>query len=218
MKGRVCIYQIRFRIYSRNEFRYSFDSLKYLYHGIYSERAPQDATEVIVEDGVEKIKKKAFFHCYSLTKIVIPNTITKISKSAFMYCESLRCIQLPPNLQLIGWNAFNSCSSLAAVYLPPTISEIEYSAFVYCTSLRIVNLPESPHARVESDILARCDNLLTDEMRNSHWGEQHNRLIRNRYNSLHKICWNPSVTTDNIQQCIQQHHDDDARATTKDMP
>ena len=36
--------RLSFRVYSRNEFHYSFESTKYLYHGIDGERAPENAT------------------------------------------------------------------------------------------------------------------------------------------------------------------------------
>ena len=40
--------------------------------------------------------------------------------------------------------------------------------------------------------------------------------LRNRYNPLHNLCWDPSVTADNIQLYIQQHHDNEEGATTAD--
>ena len=43
--------------------------------------------------------------------------------------------------------------------------------------------------------------------------------IGTMFNPLHKLCLNPFVTTGSIQQCIQQNHcNEAARATTKDMP
>ena len=115
---------LSFRVYSRNEFHYSFELTKYLYHGIEGEGAPPDATEIIVKDGTERIRDLAFYGCFSLTKITIPNTVIGIDECAFGWwngsCRSLRYIQLPANLQYIGEHAFQSCS-LEAIFIPPTV-------------------------------------------------------------------------------------------------
>ena len=89
---------LRFRLYSRNEFHYPFDSTKYLYHGIDGERAPPHGTEIIVKDGTERIRVFAFSDSFSLAKITIPYNVTTIEYGAFYACNSLRYIQLPANL------------------------------------------------------------------------------------------------------------------------
>ena len=42
--------------------------------------------------------------------------------------------------------------------------------------------------------------------------------LRNRYNPLHSLCWDPSITADSIQQYIQEHHDNKERARINDRP
>ena len=206
---------LRFRVYSRNEFHYPFDSTKYLYHGYYGERAPRNATEIIVKDGTERIRNQCFWGCSSLSKITIPNTVTRIEEYAFSECRSLRYIQLPSNLQLIERFAFKNCSSLETIHIPPAVTEICQGAFENCKSLRIMNVPDSVQI-ISYYIVVGCDDLLMDEERNGQDDIQ--TWIRNRYNPLHNLCWDPSVNATNIQQYIQQHHNNDERARTNDKP
>ena len=155
---------MRFLVYSRNEFRYSFESTKYLYHGIEDERPPLGTTEIIVRDGVETIGQYPFDRCLSLLKITIPDTVTRIGGRAFFECTSLRSIQLPPNLQYVGYEAFRRCLSLEAIYIPSTIAHIGVDVFVECSSLRIINIPNSLQG-IECNVIYGCDGLLTDDMK-----------------------------------------------------
>ena len=211
-----------FRLYSRNEFHYSFESTKYLYHGLDGEKAPGDATEAIVKDGVESIRFYAFWGCFSLSKIIFPNSLTAIALGSFGRCLSLRSIQFPPNLQFIGVHAFDECSSLEAIYLPPTVTRIDQYAFRFCKSLRIMNIPDNLEF-IHLNTVTGCDNLLTDDMKDAP-DDELDQWLRNRYNPLHNLCWDPSVTAGDIQQYIQQqyiqeHNDDnDERARTNDKP
>ena len=74
---------IKFRVYSRNEFHYSLESTIYVYHGIKYERAPRNATEIIIKNGIKTIRSRAFQYCFSLSKITMPNTVTTIGRGAF---------------------------------------------------------------------------------------------------------------------------------------
>ena len=97
---------ISFRVYNVNEDRYSFESTRYIYHGLEHEEAPRDSTELIIKDGVETIQTRAFYNCKSLVKVTIPGSVKRIEKGAFQFCTSLCFIQLPPNLQYIGEDVF----------------------------------------------------------------------------------------------------------------
>ena len=74
---------IPFRIYSRNERRYSVNSTTYLLHGLRHEYATLDVTEVIIKDGLDTIRQEEFIHRSGLRKVTIPNTITTIEMDAF---------------------------------------------------------------------------------------------------------------------------------------
>ena len=208
---------IAFRVYSRNEFHYSFESTKYLYHGIKREQAHRGATEIVVKDGVETIRRWAFMDCYSLSKITIPNNVTSIEFLAFFRCHSLRSIELPPNLQHIGESAFEDCWSLKDIYIPPTVRWIGQNAFKKCKSLRIFNFSDDIQDIGPKNLIG-CDDLKTDEAKRYTTDQGYYQWLKSRYSPLHNLCWDPSVTTNNIHQYIQTHHNGEERATTKDKP
>ena len=225
---------LTFRVYKNNEFRFSFTSTKYLFHGLEDEHPPIDATEVIVKDGVETITEFAFKFCLSLTKVTLPNTVTRIEDDAFFGCESLQYIQLPPNLHYIGKGAFHTCSSLRALYIPPTMTEFGFMAIANCESLRIINvrnqtwLSRSPtytinhRTRTVTEdrtdfICVACYSILTDSMAKASKKEQI-QWLQHRYNPLHHLCCNPAVSAQEIKQYIQQHQDKEEIAKTDDKP
>ena len=209
-------YQKQFRVYNINEDRYSFESTHYIYHGLENERAPLDTTEVIIKDGVKRIRPGAFYQCRSLVKVTIPDSVKRIEQSAFYYCDSLRFIQLPPNLEYIGEAAFFYCTSLETVFLPPTVKEIDDGAFRRCASLRILNVPDSVED-IGSYLMIGCKSLLTDKMAKATYKEQR-EWPRNRYNPLHNLCCQPSPSPQAILQYIQGHSDNEVRARTNDKP
>ena len=220
---------IYFRVYKSNEHRYSFQSTKYLYHGLRNERAPLDTTEIIFKDGIETIRAyqafggSAFEFCKSLLKMTIPDSVKRIEGEAFCGCQSLQFIQLPPDLQYIGKDAFRGCSSLDAVFLPSTVTEIACSAFQHCRSLRILNISDSVERMGSGNYKVldiSAESLMTAEMAEASREEQ-NEWLRNRYNPLHNICCDPFSSPQAILQNIQGHNNNnnnELRARTNDKP
>ena len=207
--------EIAFRVYNQNESRYSFESTKYLFHGKKGESAPEGATEIVVKDGVKKIWHRIFDSCHALSKVTIPKSVTTIDYSAFRKCKALRRIQLPSNLQCIGQCAFSHCKSLEAIYLPPTVTHIYSCVFQYCTSLRIINIPSNVQY-FGLQVVRHCDDLVpADEERSE---DQQLQWLQNRYNHLHNLCWDPSVSPQAIEQYIQEHKNNEERSRTCDKP
>ena len=66
--------------------------------------------------------------------------------------------------------------------------------------------------------IGECSRLLNGNGLEEFTNDQRDRWLRDHYNFLHNLCWNPSVTASNIQQCIQQHHDGQERGRTNDLP
>lgn len=190
-----------FRVYHRNESKYSFESAKYLHHGVMQEHAPYDTKELSIieadiKDGIGRIRGYAFAYCESLCKVNMPNTVTRIDHNIFDNCTSLQLIKLPPNLQSIGMSAFEHFSSLQAIYLPPTLTHIGHNAFSDCASLRILNIPDSVQ---DIGDITGCVNLMTDRMKEALYPEKM-QWLQNCYNHLHNLCWDPSVSPQAIQQ------------------
>ena len=211
------IVYIPFRIYSRNEIRYRFDSRTYLLHGLRYEYAPLDVTEVFVKYGIETIREREFCDRRALRNVRMPETVRIIETNAFFRCLSLPYLELPTNLTRIADNVF-SFSALYAIYIPPTVTEIGFCAFRNCKSLRIINFPDRVHF-LPLYVVIGCDDLLPDEMQ----AQSHNyndnicHWLWTRYNSFHNLCWDPTVTADRIQEYMREHRDE-ARARTNDKP
>ena len=69
----------------------------------------------VIPNGVNKIKKNAFFNCIDMTSITIPNSVTSIAKGAFNGCHRLSSITIPNSVTSIGGPLFTYCDSLTVI-------------------------------------------------------------------------------------------------------
>lgn len=74
-----------------------------------------------------------------LEEIVFNNKLKVISKKAFFGCEKLVQVKLPNSLIYIGRSAFENCTNLKKIFIPNSVSMIEDDAFsgvsdlvIYC--------------------------------------------------------------------------------------
>jgi len=125
-----------------------------------------DVEVVILPNGIESIKTKAFLNAKNLKEIDIPSTVEEIRGRAFENCTSLTDvvlheglreirasvfknnvnlvnIKLPNSLEYLGASAFSHCSSLTEITIPQNVIEINGQTFEYCTSLRTVKLHDN---------------------------------------------------------------------------
>ncbi len=86
----------------------------------------EQVTDLVIPEGVTKIKKYAFYNCRSLTSVKIPDGVTVIEKCAFYNCISLKSITIPDSIEsigdlnnvgCIGDEPFVGCTSLECVYI-----------------------------------------------------------------------------------------------------
>ena len=73
-------------------------------------------TELVIPQGVTKIKRDAFENCHSLTSVTIPNSVTSIGGWAFDDCDGLKSVTIPSSVTSIGYSAFSDCDNLISVY------------------------------------------------------------------------------------------------------
>ena len=78
-------------------------------------------TEVIFNDGFQKIGYGAFDQCIPLESIALPSTLVEIGSDAFNGCNNLREVELNGVPQYIKSTAFDDCDALER-FLFPTIS------------------------------------------------------------------------------------------------
>lgn len=98
---------------------------------------------VIVQDGVSRIGKYAFYKCENLKIAELPNSITSIEGSAFRYCYNLNTVNIPDKVKTIGDWAFTECRSLTQIILPNGITNISMYAFGGCKKLISITIPNS---------------------------------------------------------------------------
>ena len=100
-------------------------------------------SQYTIPDGVETIRTKAFYKCYSLAKIEIPSSVSKIEEKAFFRCESITDLKLPQALEFIGKDAFSYCYGLKELDIPANVTQIDEYAFYNCTNLLTINVDNS---------------------------------------------------------------------------
>ena len=136
--------------------------------------------DVVVADGVTKIKDYCFDRCSGLTSITLPNTITEISPYAFRYCTGLTEIEIPASAEIknnafercsnlvrvttqggfgnIGSRAFGDCSKLEEFEFNDTVTEVSKWCFIGCSSLKYIELPASL-TNIYSQAFYSCSSL-----------------------------------------------------------
>lgn len=103
----------------------------------YMLETPQEETEYIVEDGV--LTKVNYPH----GDIVIPDGVKKIKSGVFAGVSLIRSVTIPEGVTDIDMCAFQDCEALKKVTLPSTLKSIGKCAFYGCTSLEAVEMPAS---------------------------------------------------------------------------
>ena len=89
----------------------------------------QPKTDFVIPDGVETIKRHAFYEYKHLTSITIPSSVTSIGESAFYGCVELLSVTIPENVTSIGDYAFYDCRRLVEVYDFSTALTIEKNSY-----------------------------------------------------------------------------------------
>ncbi|MBE6708357.1 MAG: hypothetical protein E7578_03835 [Ruminococcaceae bacterium] len=74
-------------------------------------------TELMIPDGLTKIKDCAFYNCTSLTSVTIPDSVTSVGYCAFSGCTSLTSVTIPDSVTSISDGAFSGCTSLTEVHV-----------------------------------------------------------------------------------------------------
>ncbi len=105
-------------------------------------------TELILEEGLERIEYGNFDSCTSLETLKLPSTLKSLKNSVFQSCTSLKMIEL--NEGLVSLDAFRGAPGVAELKLPSTLREFGRT-FQGCTTLREFVVPDSveslwPHA------------------------------------------------------------------------
>lgn len=96
-------------------------------------------TSVTIPEGVQEIRKYAFYNCEKLEKVTLPESLKYIREYAFYGDKKIKTVDLKKDTIVIGANAFRGCTSLESIDLSKVYA-IGDSAFRGCTSLTSVDL------------------------------------------------------------------------------
>ena len=103
----------------------------------YKGECPED---VVLPDGVIRIREEAFAHCDTIKSVYMPDSIVEIGFGAFEGCPCLERVRLPENDATISLGyTFMGCTALGAIEIPKCINEV-YESFADCSSLTNVTI------------------------------------------------------------------------------
>ena len=102
-----------------------------------------ESSNIIIQEGITIIEKRAFMYCDSITSLTLPEGLISIGESAFWRCTNISgTLNLPNSLESIGQSAFSNCESLTGeLIIPEKITAIENGAFTGCEGIASLILP-----------------------------------------------------------------------------
>ncbi len=115
-------------------------------------------TRVIIEDGVTRIGKYAFYGCASLTSVQIPGSVRCIANYAFKNCTSLSAVSIPYGVNVLSYECFSGCTALTSVSLPTSLKNISAYVFADCKNLSSIYLPSSI-TKLDGGVFKNCTKL-----------------------------------------------------------
>ncbi len=146
--------------------------------------------DVVILDGVTKIKAGAFLNAPYIDTLVVPASVTEIGEAAFGGCTTIKSITLPfigqsldctensafkyvfgtvpatlNTVTILGGTkvadgAFKGCDTISTVNLPDGITSIGKEAFADCAGLSVITLPKTVTS-VADDAFVECKKLRT---------------------------------------------------------
>lgn len=115
-------------------------------------------TDLIIPNGVKKIRQCAFPKCFDFKSITIPESVTSIESSAFSNCTGLTKVIIPDSVTRIGGNAFYNCTAIEEVKFGKYVESIGDSAFYNCSKLSNVIIPDSVTS-IGSSAFSNCTGI-----------------------------------------------------------
>ena len=98
---------------------------------------------LVIPDGIKKIKSGAFYGYRGLESVEIPNSVTNIEEFAFSFCSGLTSVEISNSVTSIGTCAFEGCTGLTSIEIPGSVTSIGNEAFRGCTGLTSIEIPGS---------------------------------------------------------------------------
>ena len=123
-------------------------------------RSRSSLTEVIIEEGVNRISDNAFEGCKNLETVSIPQSVNTIGCGAFKSCVNLKEVKLPDGLTDLGPAAFSKCDRIESIKIPGGVIKVGENTFSECINLKSAELCEGVVA-IEYGAFEKCEALTT---------------------------------------------------------
>lgn len=130
----------------------------------------EEATTIIVEEGVTEIGAAFFYNMSNVTSVTLPNSLTTISYEAFRGCSSLTSLTLGPNVCTIRDRWITDCPKLTTINLDEDNKCFKldgYGALYTVDGKTLVRVPEGRFIE-EIYIEEGCDKIATDALYQVH--------------------------------------------------
>ena len=95
------------------------------------EEAELNIRKLVIEDGVTKIEKDAFYSSDSLTEVIMADSVTEIGASAFSVCKNLTKVTLSKNLEELQGATFHLCEKLETINIPKSLKAAHTTGALY---------------------------------------------------------------------------------------
>lgn len=99
-------------------------------------------TNLIVPDGITKMKSYAFSGYQSLVSVVIPNSVTNIGNYVFQNCSALASVVIGDGVTSFGNKVFYECNALEYIYVmaetPPSVKNDTFTNRNYINAVLYV--------------------------------------------------------------------------------
>jgi len=105
----------------------------------------EEIVDLVIPDGVTRVKECAFNGCYGFKSVTIGNSVKAIDGCAFSDCDSLQVVNIGDNVETIAEYAFGYCRGLKTINLGRGVKTIASGAF--CDGSKVTSvtcLAETP--------------------------------------------------------------------------
>ena len=115
-------------------------------------------TQLVVPEGLQRIKAYTFYNCWSLESVEFPISCSAIGDFAFHGCVNISELVLHDNITSVGTNAFQGCTKLQTASLGSRLTSVPSAMFKDCTSLSSVAIGENV-TTIEANAFEGCSSL-----------------------------------------------------------
>lgn len=129
-------------------------------------------TELTIPEGITEIGN-SFTGCGSIEEVIIPEGVKKIRSEAFADCIDLKSISLPGSLESIDDSAFRNCDNLSSVYITDITkwcnvgldvwgsfsNPLHYGADLYLNNEKVTDLTLPSDVKTLGNSFAGCGSI-----------------------------------------------------------